>query len=136
MFTITVTPRFGDVDGFRHVNNTKLPEWFELGRMPIYVLFQPDLDFEHWNLVMARIGVDFHVPMVLGHEIEIRTYLAQIGTSSMTIYQEAWQQGQLCASGESVLVHYDFAAGQSLPVPDDIRAELMQHARPEDATGE
>jgi len=131
MFTITVTPRFGDIDGFRHVNNTKLPEWFELGRMPIYVLFQPDLDYDRWNLILAHLSVDFHVPLVLGREIEIRTYIARVGNSSMTVYQEAWQRGQLCASGESVVVHYDSREQQSLPVPDDIRAELMRHLKPE-----
>ena len=36
MFTKSLTPRFGDVDGLRHINNTMLPDWFELGRDPLY----------------------------------------------------------------------------------------------------
>jgi acyl-CoA thioester hydrolase len=131
MFTITVTPRFGDIDGFRHVNNTKLPEWFELGRMPVYALFEPDLNLDRLNLILARLSVDFHIPLILNHAVEIRTYIARVGNSSMTIYQEAWQRGQLCASGEAVVVHYDFQEQHSLAVPDDIRTQLMQHLKPE-----
>lgn len=131
MFTVTVTPRFGDVDGFRHINNTVVPQWFELGRTPIYLPFRPDLDYDNWNLILAHLDVDFRVPMVFGHDVEIRTHIARIGTSSITVYQEAWQQGQLCASGEAVVVHYDFAAKQPLPIPDEIRALLMEHLKPE-----
>ncbi|KUK74851.1 MAG: Thioesterase, partial [Methanobacterium sp. 42_16] len=32
MYTISVTPRFGDADGLRHINNIVLAEWFELAR--------------------------------------------------------------------------------------------------------
>ncbi|MCE5238254.1 acyl-CoA thioesterase [bacterium] len=131
MFTVTVTPRFGDVDGLRHVNNTRLPEWFELGRGPFYRFFCPELDFERWNLILAHLGVDFQAPMILGHNVEIRTYVQRVGNSSFTTVQEAWQRGELCATGETVIVHYDFAAKRSLPIPDDTRTALLAHARPE-----
>lgn len=39
MFKIKVTPRFGDTDALRHVNNNVLGDWFELGRN--------DLNFSH-----------------------------------------------------------------------------------------
>ena len=130
MFTITVTPRFGDVDAFRHINNACLPAWFELGRMPLYLLFRPDMDYDRWNLVVAHLSVDFHSPMVLGHDLAICTYVSRVGNSSFTAYQEAWQRGELCASGEAVIVHHDFAAKRSLPIPDDLRAALLEHPRP------
>jgi acyl-CoA thioester hydrolase len=130
MLTTIVTPRFGDVDGLRHINNTKLPEWFELARSPLYLYFNDGYDFDNWNLIMARISVDFVRPMVLGHDIEIRTFLLKIGNSSFTTGHEAWQEGQLCVRGDAVLVHYDFANEQSLPIPEDIRARLEEHLLP------
>ena len=77
MFTKTITPRFGDVDGLRHINNTRLPVWFELGREPFFRMFNPDMLLENWNLIMAHIDVDFLTPMTLGADIEIRTYAAK-----------------------------------------------------------
>ena len=127
MFKKTVTPRFGNVDGLRHINNTMLPVWFELGRDPFFRYFNPDMSFEKWNLIMAHIDVDFLVPMTLGADIEIRTAVAKIGNTSFTVYQEAWQNGQLGAKGNAVVVHYDFRNRKPLPIPDDIRARLQEH---------
>lgn len=131
MLTITITPRFGDVDGFRHITNTRLPEWFEAGRMPLYRIFQPALDHDLLQLIIARISVDFHAQMYMQHPIEIRTWIRRVGNSSFTVYQEAWQQERLGASGETVIVHYDFATSQSMTVPDHLRALLEQHLHPE-----
>ena len=127
MFSKTVTPRFGDVDGLRHINNTMLPVWFELGREPLFRYFNPGMSLENWNLIMAHIDVDFVVPMALGADIEIRTTVSKIGRTSFTVHQEAWQSGSLCAKGSAVVVHYDFANKKSLPIPHDIRALLEEH---------
>ena len=126
MFVKTVTPRFGDVDGLRHINNTLLPVWFELGREPFFRYFNPDMALENWNLIMAHIDVDFLVPMLLGADIEIRTVVAKIGTTSFTVRQEAWQCGVLGAQGSAVVVHYDFQRRKPLPIPEAIRARLKE----------
>lgn len=133
MWTKTVTPSFGDIDGLRHVNNCMLPIWFELSREPIFRLFHPDLSYDGWRLIMARIGVDFVAQMRLGFDVEIRTSIRKIGRSSLTVYQEAWQNGQLGAKGEAVIVHYDFANQKSLPIPEDVREKLAGHMLPEDS---
>lgn len=127
MFSKTVTPRFGDVDGLRHINNTRLPLWFELGREPLFRLFNPAMQLDNWNLIMAHIDVDFIVPMGLGADIEIRTAVAKIGATSFTVRQEAWQNGELGAKGNAVVVHYDFQNRSPLPIPDDIRMKLKEH---------
>ncbi len=127
MLSTTVTPRFGDIDGLRHINNTKLPEWFELARMPLYRIFHPDLNLDGWSLIMARIAVDFTAQMTFDKEVEIRTWVSRIGRSSFTVSQEAWQDGVLAARGEAVIVHYDFAGLSSLAIPDARRHELSQH---------
>jgi acyl-CoA thioester hydrolase len=61
MYTISVTPRFGDADGLRHINNIVLAEWFELARNRIYRLFTPDLDlsYEKWKLIMVKTDFEF-----------------------------------------------------------------------------
>ncbi|NLB65055.1 MAG: acyl-CoA thioesterase [Lentisphaerae bacterium] len=126
MLTKTITPRFGDVDGLRHINNTCLPMWFELAREPFFRLFNPDMNLETWNLIMARIEVDFVAPMALGADIEIRSVVDKIGDSSFTVCQEAWQNSRLGARGLAVVVHYDFNNEKAMPIPDDIRARLQE----------
>ena len=53
--------------------------------------------------------------------------VAKIGNTSFTVHQEAWQNGQLGAQGNAVVVHYDFANRKPLRIPDDIRARLQEH---------
>ncbi|MFW5987482.1 MAG: acyl-CoA thioesterase [Methanohalophilus sp.] len=129
MFTLTVTPRFGDIDGLRHVNNTVIPEWFEMGRNPIFRIFTPDLDLtpEKWRLIMARTEFDFLGEMYFDGDVEIRTYIARLGNSSFTIGHEAWQRGEIKAKGKAVIVHYDFMEKKSVPIPPEIRTRLEEH---------
>ena len=59
--------------------------------------------------------------------MEIRTYVSKIGNSSFTVYQEAWQNGVKKATGEVVLVYFDFNNQKSMRIPDDIRKDLSEH---------
>jgi len=127
MFEIKVTPRFGDVDGLRHINNCVIPQWFELGRAPFFQFFNPDMNLENWNLIMARISVDFHSQLRLGADVTIRTAVKKVGTSSFTVYQEAWQNGVLGASGEAVVVHFNFVRQKTAPIPPEAKEQLKQH---------
>lgn len=126
MFRETITPRFGDIDGLRHVNNTVIPGWFEQARNPVYRIFNPEFAFEGWNLILARYEIDFVRPLVITGDVAIRTWVSRIGTSSLEVSQDAAQGGVLCTRGKTVLVHYDFAQARPLPIPKAIRDRLLE----------
>ena len=137
MFKTTVTPKFGDLDGLRHINNNTLGDWFETGRNELFRIFTPDLkvDYEHWKLIFVHNDYDYLKQIFLGHDVEIRTHLLKIGNSSFTLGQEAWQDGKLKVKGTCVLVHFDFMEQKSVPIPDDIRLQLEKHLIPVDEFG-
>lgn len=137
MFKDCVTPRFGNIDGLKHVNNTVVADWFEMGRNGIFRYFTPDLDlsYEKWKLIMVRTEFDFVSQMYYGTDVEIRTYVLSIGNSSFTTGHEAWQDGELKAKGKAVIVHYDFVEKRSEPIPDKIRENLIRHLRNEEDIG-
>ena len=56
-----------------------------------------------------------------------RTVVSKIGNSSMTLHHEAWQDGQLAAKGNAVMVHFDLKTKQSKTIPEPIRQQLQQH---------
>jgi acyl-CoA thioester hydrolase len=128
MYEMDVTPRFGDVDGLRHVNNTVIPGWFEQARNQIYRIFNPAFEFDTWNLILARYQIDFLRPLTISQDVRVRTWVSRVGTSSFEVSQEAWQGDLLCTRGATVLVHYDFRENRSRPIPDGIREELQRHA--------
>ena len=127
MFTEILSPRFSETDALGHINNTILPNWFEKAREPVFRLFTPDLDLKKWRLIIARITVDFLVELNYGSDVEIRTGVIKIGNSSMTLGHEAWQNGECCAKGEAILIHYDYGQKKSVPIPDAIRETLKPH---------
>jgi acyl-CoA thioester hydrolase len=129
MFTITVKPRFGDLDALGHINNNVPGIWFEHGRTSIIQMFDPDLkvDKKNFPLIVAHIDFDFVGQMYLKHEIEIKTWISKIGTKSFTVSHEAWQEGRLCVKGTAVIVHFDFNTQQTTALPEDKRKFLEEH---------
>lgn len=130
MLSILIEPRFGDVDGLGHINNTVIPGWFEQARTPIYRCFNPELKFTDWNLILARFEIDFVSQMYFDKEVEIKTFISRIGKSSLEVYQEAWQSGSLCTKGKTVLVHFDFKQQKSIEIPLKIREIMQEHLLP------
>jgi acyl-CoA thioester hydrolase len=132
LFTTTVTPRFGDMDMLGHINNTVPVVWFELARNPLFKIFDPLLEMkrETFPLIMAHTDYDYVAQLYFQHEVEIRTYISRIGTKSFTVYHEAWQQGRLCVKGNAVVVHYDFNAEKSTPIPEEKKRLLEKHLHP------
>jgi len=129
MFSITVYPRFGDLDALRHVNNAVPSIWFESGRTPILKIFDPELtvDRKTFPLIIAHIDYDYLSQVFLRYEVEIKTWISRIGTKSFTVSHEAWQNGHLCVKGTAVIVHYDFNTEKTTPIPDDKKKLLSEH---------
>jgi acyl-CoA thioester hydrolase len=134
MFKLTITPRFGDVDGLRHINNTVIAIWFEKARNPYFRFFNPNLDLTpgKWNLIMAHTDFDFFGEMCYENDVEIRTSVCKIGNTSFTLLHQAWQNGELKVQGKSVTVHYDFANKKTVAIPENIKKQLAEHLITED----
>ncbi|MCF7519683.1 thioesterase family protein [Pseudoalteromonas sp. L21] len=127
MFTEKISPRFSETDVLGHINNTVLPVWFEAARVPIFKFFTPDLNPHDWKLIIAKVEVSFVGELFYGHEVEIKTSVEHIGSSSFVVRQEAWQQGTCCAVGKTVLVRYDFNNKCSQKLDEDEKTTLAAH---------
>ena len=129
MLSMKITPRFGDIDALGHVNNVVLAAWFEQARTAIFRVFDPELriDKKTFPLIMAHTDYDFVDQLFFQYEVEIRTGVARIGTKSLTVYHEAWQEGRLCSKGNAVIVYYDFNTEKSVPIPEDKKKLLTEY---------
>lgn len=106
------------------MNNLAVQYWLEKARNPIFKICNPSLSFETWNQIMVRSEVDFLHQIYFGAECEIRTGLSRLGRSSMHIYQELHQGGELCAKSTIITVFFDFQKQKSTEIPSGIRSEL------------
>ena len=130
MFSEKITPRFSDTDALGHINNTMVPIWFEGARDPVFRLFMPDLDINNWQLILAKIDVSFHAQMFYGKEMEIKTYISRIGGASFDVYQELWQDGNLCSSGTAAMVYYCYKKQSSQKISEALKVSLLLHQKP------
>jgi acyl-CoA thioester hydrolase len=127
MFTEIIQPRFSETDALGHINNTVIPNWFEKAREPLFRFFTPDLDPKKWQLIIARIEVDFKAEIFYTADVTIKTWLDKVGNSSMSIMQQVWQNDQLCAEGRAAMIHFDWQEKKPRAIPDTIRNNLMEH---------
>lgn len=127
MFSIEINPRFCDTDAMGHINNTVLPIWFLEGRESILKVFNPSLSTEAVSLVLAKIEIEYLGEIFFGKPVEIHTFVLRIGTSSVLVGQEAWQDETLKATATATMVNFDKSTRKSLPIPSDIKDRLSQH---------
>ncbi|HAP51959.1 acyl-CoA thioesterase [Marinobacter flavimaris] len=128
MFHLELEPRFSDTDALGHISNTTLPVWFEQARTPVFRIFHPTLEAETWPLIIARLEIDLMAQSYWHIPVKIKTGIGKIGNSSFHVIQEAWQGDKQIARGVAVLIHFDYETEKALPIPDDIKARLAEHA--------
>ena len=128
MFHLELEPRFSDTDALGHISNTTLPVWFEQARTPVFRIFHPTLEAETWPLIIARLEIDLMAQSYWHIPVKIKTGIGKIGNSSFHVIQEAWQGDNQIARGVAVLIHFDYEIEKALPIPDDIKARLAEHA--------
>lgn len=127
MFSTTVMPRFYETDALGHINNTVISGWFETAREPVFRLFNPKLALREWNLILARVEIDYVAQTHYGEEVTLLTGIEKIGNASFVVAQEAWQKNVCVARGKAVQVYFNYVTQKSEPLPADIRRELERH---------
>lgn len=127
MFRMTVTPRFYETDALGHINNTVISAWFEASRQPVFQIFNPTLALDKWNIILAKVEIDYVAQTHYGHDVLLLTGIEKIGNSSFVVAQEAWQNDVCVARGKAVQVYFNYATQKSEAIPVGLRAELEKH---------
>ncbi|MFC0273355.1 acyl-CoA thioesterase [Metabacillus herbersteinensis] len=127
MFKTIIEPRVSETDGVGHINNTTIPVWLEGGRNKLFSLFNPDLDFKNWKMIILKTTVEYKQQIYFGKDVEIKCWVKRFGDSSLELYEEIWQQGTRCAIGNTIYVNYNVQERKSESIPEEIRKELEKH---------
>ena len=123
VFTHRLVVRFRDCDAMGHVNHAVYFTYLEQCRLTFWreATGSPS---PHTRVIIAHARCDYRSPAHFGDELEIRMSVGDIGRSSFTLTYEIVQAGsdRIVATGETVMVAYDYTAGRSVPLPADTRA--------------
>ena len=109
--------RFRDCDAMGHVNNAVYSTYLEEARIGVLGGLS--------DFILARMEIDFRAELRVGEDVEVRTRCARVGTKSFELEHELAADGRVVAEARSVLVSYSYERGESIPVPDELRARLQ-----------
>jgi len=117
---VPVQIRFNDLDLMGHINNATLQEYFDIGRMHYFMdLFEGKLFEDELALVIASYKTDFHFPVLLSHNVEVRTCITRLGNKSLDMRQQIRlvPDGAAVATSDSVMVcfHKETRTSAALP---------------------
>lgn len=119
--------RYGDLDNYNHVNNKTYHAWFECLR----VLYLQDLDvnFSEDSVikpVVRSAGIVFNAAMYLGEEYITLCKVSKVGRTSFKIDYAVWCDGTFRVTGDTVMVMVNEDATETRPIPDDLRAIMIE----------
>jgi acyl-CoA thioester hydrolase len=121
--------RFGDLDAMQHMNNVEFLRFFETARIEYLKTLCPEHEptrREQFGFIFAECRIAYRSPAFYDERIRTEIRPGRIGRSSLHLDFEMRAEGEdrLVAEGHGVLVGYDYEAGCSRPLPDDLRDRL------------
>ena len=126
-FRCEIPLRWADMDAMQHVNNVSYFRLFEEAR----VLWMAQLGATtlpgRGAGILARISCDFQRPLTYPATVVVDQRVQRLGRSSVElsmIIERADEPGVAYASGQSVIVWFDYEAGVSAPWPEALRVQM------------
>ncbi len=127
-FRHPVEVRFRDLDPMGHVHHAVPLVYFEEARAAYWRDVAGQGGLAGIGYVMGDVSVRFHARIHFPQRLEVLTRVSRLGGKSWSMqYQLRGPGGELLASGESTQVTYDYAAGASTSIPDDIRGRIARY---------
>jgi acyl-CoA thioester hydrolase len=126
--SVTVPVAWGEMDSFEHVNNVAFARWVETARVAYFArlgLMCPRRG-DGVGPILARLSIDYARPLSYPDTVRVDATVTRIGRSSLTMAYRIWSQEQQteAATGEDVIVVFDYAAGRKAEVDDALRAAI------------
>ena len=120
--------RYSDIDAQGHVNNARYITFTEYARSRYLteVGLWDGRSFMDLDLIVADTHISYLAPIKLSQRIRVGTRVSKIGTKSMVFeFQiEDGDNGKVMATGETVMVCYDYNVGATKRVSDGWRTKI------------
>ena len=127
---VDIQIRFNDIDGFRHVSNSVIFEYLDVGRLGYFqkVLSAKFNVYNDESLVVVSTKTDYCTPAHLWDKLSVYSKIYKLGGKSIKMLQWLVKEGEeeplvIC---DSVLVGFIPDKEQSLTIPDKWRCLLNE----------
>lgn len=126
-FSTPIEVRCSDLDAQRHLNHAKYFSFMEQARFKYIMavgLWSDDHGFNPVGQIVAEATCAFKRPVMFNSIIDVAVRVARVGNKSMDMEYWLTVGDAEVATGRTVQVAYDYAAGKSIPIPAEWRARV------------
>jgi acyl-CoA thioester hydrolase len=124
--SVPVTPRFRDTDAMGHLNNAVYVTYFEVARMAYWRALTGTRNYHEVPFILAHTTIDFRSPAFVYEQLAVGIRVSRLGNRSFDCAYRIEEEmtHRLVCEGKSVQVIFDYAASRSVPLSDDLRAQV------------
>ena len=121
--------RFNDVDKFGHVNKTVYFQFYDTAKTDYIGMVCKGLDWERMAIVVVKIEAEFVSQIRSDDHIAARTRVTKMGNKSFHMEQDIIDTDtqEVKCRCVSVMVFFDLAGQQSMPIPDVWRQAIRRY---------
>ncbi len=133
-FKTPIPIRFSDIDAYGNVSNTIYLTYFEITRLRYWH------DIVEWDLnscgvILGRSEINYLKPITVDDNIACYLRTSRIGNSSFDVIYvlvktNADGEEEICTTGKSVCISYDYANNRSVPIPQRERQRMIDYDEP------
>jgi acyl-CoA thioester hydrolase len=116
--------RYRDLDAFGHVNNAAYLTYLEEARNALLAHLGLVRKVEDITMILARVEIDFRGQASVGDQLDIGVRPARFGRKSFDLEYEVRDGERVVAEARTVLVGFDYQAGQTREIPEEWRRTL------------
>jgi acyl-CoA thioester hydrolase len=127
---VPIQIRWRDLDALGHVNNAVFITYFEFARLAyIRELLGPDAEIDRrtmlpvdFQFILAEVTCSYRSPVTLEDKPMVEIWVSEVGRKSFVFQYRMMDErsGRLLAEGRSAQVWYDYRAGTSVVIPEEI----------------
>ena len=122
---------WGDMDALGHVNHSVFAKWMETVRMMYFSEIGMMNLYDDSNIgpILARIEIDYELPIVFPDVVTVSTSVSRIGNSSFDMkykIESLSNNGKSAAKGSVVCVLLDYSSGMPHNIPPKIRESIAR----------
>ncbi|WP_342645089.1 thioesterase family protein [Mucilaginibacter sp. CSA2-8R] len=132
-YSTSIPIRFSDIDAYGNVSNTIYLTFFEIARLS-YWREIVEWDFKTNGVILGRSEINYLKPIAVGDQIACYLRTSRIGNSSFDVtyvlVKHTPNGEEICTTGKSVCISYDYANNKSIPIPQRERERMIEYDQP------
>jgi acyl-CoA thioester hydrolase len=120
---------WGDMDAFKHVNNTKFFKYFETARIKYFeeAGFIETIKKNSIGPILASISAKFIKPLFYPDTVTVGTRVTSVEPTHFIMdYIIVSKSKEIAALGESKMVAYDYKSSKRTTLPDIVRNKIRE----------